>query len=181
MAYICTSAYILYHSRDTNFIDNNGKWQKLHIWKTHFWTMISTVTNDSQWMLVFKYIPQHLFIFCGVRHLTLMACLWHTFCSWNYTLLSYSDPEPFQLTGKHICVYNLLSIQKKLNLWNIHMHVNAYTWKEGGLHFFPSHILGYFSVYSENCSLQINHIYIKSYCLLSLQIWILIQLLLLCV
>ncbi len=108
--YICTSAYILYHSRANNYIDNSGKWQKLHIWKTHFWIMVSTVTNGSQWMLVFKYIPQHLFLFWGVRHLYLMACLWDTFCSWNYTLLSYSDPDPFQLTGKpiwglHVCIY----------------------------------------------------------------------------
>ncbi len=46
--YICTSAYILYHSRANNYINNSGKWQKLHIWKTHFWTMISTVINGSQ-------------------------------------------------------------------------------------------------------------------------------------
>ncbi len=38
-------------------------------------TMISTVTNGSQWTLVFKYIPQHLFLFWGIKHLTLMACL----------------------------------------------------------------------------------------------------------
>ncbi len=100
--YIWTSEYILFHSRAYNYIDNCCKWQKLHIWKTHLWTMISTVTNSNQWMFVFKYIPQHLFIFRGVRHLTLMACLWHKFCSWNYTLLSYSDPDPFQLTGKLI-------------------------------------------------------------------------------
>ncbi len=52
--HICTSAYILYHSRANNDTDNSSKWQKLHIWKTNFRTMISIVTNGSQWMLVFN-------------------------------------------------------------------------------------------------------------------------------
>ncbi len=113
-------AYILYHYWDNNYIENSGKWQKLHIWTTHFWTMISTVTNCSQWILIFKYIPQHLFINFnlggggGERHLTLMACLWYTFCSWNYNLLSYSNPDPFQLTGKLIWGMQLVKNNKKL-------------------------------------------------------------------
>ncbi len=43
-----------------------------------------------------------------------MACLWHTFCSWNYILLLYSDPDAFQLTGKLIwgLIYIFQSLQQ---------------------------------------------------------------------
>ncbi len=53
---------------------------------------------------------------------------------------------------------------------------HAYMQKEGvGLHFFPSYVLGYFSVYSENiCAMHpfpllLNLIYTQQYCLLSLE------------
>ncbi len=101
--------------------------------------MISTVTNGSQWMLVFKYISQHLYIYIyilGVRHLTLKACLWHTLCSSNYTLLSYSDPDPFQLTEKLIWGL-MLSVfflsHKYYRLYTLHIYA---TWQYVSCHLF---------------------------------------------
>ncbi len=52
----------------------------------------------------------------------------------NHTaFLAYKHAPYIQL----YCVYNLMSIQRKLNLWNVHIYVNACTWTERGVHFFP--------------------------------------------
>ncbi len=45
----------------------------------------------------------NIYLYCiWVRHLTLIACLWHIFCSWIYILLWYPDSDPPQLNGKLI-------------------------------------------------------------------------------
>ncbi len=64
----------------------------------------------------------------------------------NHTaFLAYNHAPYIQL---HF-VYNLISIQKELNLWNVHIHANACT-RKGELHFL-TFMRKYKSAYDISC------------------------------
>ncbi len=65
----------------------------------------------------------NIYLYCiWVRHLTLMACLWHIFCSWIYILLWYPDPDPPSAKRKtdlgptNMSLYQLLSVLYLISL-----------------------------------------------------------------